>query len=55
MTGLKADKVCADLTTFVTGRILDDNAHVMIRYEGGARGLLWSSQVAIGRSNGLRL
>jgi predicted dehydrogenase len=39
----------------VPGRALDDNAHVMLRYEGGARGLLWSSQVAIGCSNGLRL
>ena len=55
VTGLKAEALCADLTTFVPGRSLDDNAHVMIRYEGGARGLLWSSQVAIGCSNGLRL
>lgn len=55
VTGLKADAVSADLATFVDGRALDDNAHVMIRYEGGARGLLWSSQVAIGQSNGLRL
>lgn len=55
VTGLKADVVAADLATFVEGRALDDNAHVMIRYEGGARGLLWSSQVAIGHSNALRL
>lgn len=55
VTGLKAEAVAADLATFVEGRALDDNAHVMIRYEGGARGLLWSSQVAIGQSNGLRL
>lgn len=55
VTGLKADMVAADLATFVDGRALDDNAHVMIRYQGGARGLLWSSQVAIGQSNGLRL
>jgi predicted dehydrogenase len=55
VTGLKAEAVAADLATFVDGRALDDNAHVMIRYEGGARGLLWSSQVAIGQSNGLRL
>ena len=45
----------ADLATFVEGRALDDNAHVMMRYEGGARGLLWSSQVALGNSNGVRL
>jgi len=55
VTGLKAEMVAADLATFVDGRALDDNAHVMIRYQGGARGLLWSSQVAIGQSNGLRL
>jgi len=55
VTGLKAEAVAADLATFVEGRALDDNAHVMIRYAGGARGLLWSSQVAIGQSNGLLL
>ncbi len=55
VTGLKVESLSADLKTFVEGRALDDNAHVMLRYEGGARGLLWSSQVAIGHSNGLRL
>ena len=55
VTGLKLEALCADLATFVDGRVLDDNAHVMLRYEGGARGLLWSSQVAIGCSNGIRL
>ncbi|MGB0665129.1 MAG: Gfo/Idh/MocA family protein [Pontibacterium sp.] len=55
VTGLKLESLTADLATFVEGRALDDNAHVMLRYEGGARGLLWSSQVAIGNSNGVRL
>jgi predicted dehydrogenase len=55
VTGLKLESLSADLATFVAGRALDDNAHVMLRYEGGARGLLWSSQVAIGCSNGVRL
>jgi len=55
VTGLKLESLSADLATFVAGRTLDDNAHVMLRYEGGARGLLWSSQVAIGCSNGVRL
>lgn len=55
VTGLKLESLSADLATFVEGRSLDDNAHVMLRYEGGARGLLWSSQVAIGNSNGIRL
>ncbi len=55
VTGLELEALCADLATFVPGRALDDNAHVMLRYRGGARGLLWSSQVAVGCSNGLRL
>lgn len=55
VTGLKLQSLTADLATFVEGRALDDNAHVMMRYEGGARGLLWSSQVALGNSNGVRL
>jgi len=55
VTGLKLEALTADLATFVGGRSLDDNAHVMMRYQGGARGLLWSSQVAIGNSNGVRL
>lgn len=55
VTGLKLQALTADLATFVEGRALDDNAHVLMRYEGGARGLLWSSQVALGNSNGVRL
>ncbi|KGJ02829.1 oxidoreductase [Paracoccus halophilus] len=55
VSGLKLQALTADLATFVPGRALDDNAHVMMRYEGGARGLLWSSQVALGNSNGVRL
>jgi predicted dehydrogenase len=55
VTGLKLEALSADLARFVEGRLLDDNAHVMLRYEGGARGLLWSSQVALGCSNGIRL
>lgn len=55
VTGLKLEALTADLATFVAGRALDDNAHVLMRYQGGARGLLWSSQVALGNSNGVRL
>ena len=55
VTGLRAEALAADLSRFVEGRRLDDNAHVMLRYEGGARGMLWSSQVAPGNENGLRL
>jgi predicted dehydrogenase len=55
VTGLELDQVCADLSRFVKGRALDDNAMVMLRYAGGARGLLWASQVAPGNENNLRL
>jgi predicted dehydrogenase len=55
VTGLRAERVAADLQSFVPGRKLDDNAHVLLRYEGGARGMLWCSQVAPGNENALRL
>ncbi|WP_428698325.1 Gfo/Idh/MocA family protein [Stappia sp.] len=55
VTGLAAEELAADLTTFVDGRKLDDNVHVMLRFSGGARGMLWASQVAPGNENGLRL
>ena len=55
VTGLRAESLAADLQSFVTDRKLDDNVHVMLRYEGGARGMLWSSQVAPGCENGLKL
>ncbi|MEL6734994.1 MAG: Gfo/Idh/MocA family oxidoreductase, partial [Pseudomonadota bacterium] len=55
VTGLEVDSLAADLTSFVDGRVLDDNAHIMLRYKGGARGMIWCSQVAVGGENGLRL
>jgi len=55
VTGLKTDSVAADLTSFVPGRKLDDNVHIMLRFEGGAKGMLWASQVAVGKENGLQL
>ncbi len=55
VTGLKAESLAADLTTFVPGRTLDDNAHILLRYKGGARGMIWTSQVAVGKENDLRL
>ena len=55
VTGLTLDAVCADLTSFVAGRRLDDNAQILLRFQGGARGALWASQVAPGNENGLRL
>lgn len=55
VTGLKTEAVSADLTAFVPGRQLDDNVHIMLRFEGGAKGMLWASQVAVGCENGLQL
>jgi predicted dehydrogenase len=55
VTGLECQEVAADLSIFVQGRRLDDNVHVMLRYRGGARGMLWASQVAPGNENNLRL
>ncbi|MGI9356158.1 MAG: Gfo/Idh/MocA family protein [Rhizobiaceae bacterium] len=55
ITGLDVEELSADLSSFVDGRQLDDNAHVMLRYSGGARGMLWSSQVAPGNENALAI
>lgn len=55
VTGMEPQALAADLTSFVPGRALDDNAHVMLRYACGAKGMLWASQVAPGHENGLRL
>lgn len=55
VTGLRVERLAADLQSFVPGRRVDDNAHVLLRYKGGARGMLWCSQVAPGNENALRL
>jgi len=55
MTGLRIESLCARLDRFGRGRPLDDNATVMVNYKGGARGVYWSSQVAPGHDNALRL
>ena len=55
VTGLEVEEVSAELTTFVPGRRLDDNANVMMRFSGGARGVLTASQVAVGNLNNLSL
>ena len=55
VTGIEVTELLAELTAFVPGRRLDDNAHVLLRYANGARGTLWSSQVAPGNENNLRL
>lgn len=55
VSGLTLDAVSADLTTFVKDRKVDDNVSVMMRYKGGAKGMMWASQIAIGNENNLTL
>ncbi len=55
VTGLAVESLAADLQSFVPGRRVDDNANILLRMQGGARGVLWCSQVAPGCENGLRL
>lgn len=55
VTGLTADSLLADLTSFVKGRQVDDNDNLLLRFKGGAKGMLWASQVAPGNENGLTL
>jgi predicted dehydrogenase len=55
VSGLETEELLAQLTTFVPGRLLDDDVQILLRYHGGARGMLWASQVAVGNENGLKL
>ena len=55
ITGLTVKSILADLDSFVAGRRLDDNANILLHFSNGAKGMLWSSQIASGRENGLRI
>jgi predicted dehydrogenase len=55
VTGLQLEALAAELTAFVRGRKVDDNVQILLRFRGGARGMLWASQVAPGNENGLTL
>jgi predicted dehydrogenase len=55
ITGLEIESICADLTTFVKGRQLDDDGNLLIRYKGGARGVLIASQIETGYENDIRI
>ena len=60
VTDLELDSLAADLDAFVPGRLLDDNAHILLRFKAkgrvpAAKGMLWASQVAPGNENGLKL
>ena len=55
VTGLELESICADLTTFVPGRQLDDDGNLLLRYTNGARGVLIASQIEVGCENDFRL
>ncbi|MBN8710266.1 MAG: oxidoreductase [Verrucomicrobia bacterium 61-8] len=55
ITGLEIESLCADLSTFVKGRLLDDDGSILVRYKGGAKGTLFASQIAIGEENNLNI
>ena len=55
VTGLKVEALCADLSTFIEGRPLDDDGSVLLRLAGGARGILYASQISIDDENDLRI
>lgn len=55
ITGLKITSLCADLTTFVEGRALEDDANMLLRLENGGKGLLTCSQIAVGEENNLTI
>jgi len=55
VTGLELESLCADLTSFVPGRRLDDDGNLLLRFEGGARGVLIASQIEAGCENDIRL
>lgn len=55
ITGLKISELCADISTIVPGRLLDDDGNVLLRFENGARGVLFASQISIGEENALTI
>ena len=55
IAGLEIESICADLTTFGSGYELEDDANLLVHYEGGARGIIYSSQMSVGEENGLRV
>lgn len=53
ITGLEMDEICADMTTFVPGRKLEDDGNILVHYQDGVRGILYASQVSVGEENNL--
>ena len=55
ITGLKISELAADITSFVEGRLLDDDVNVLLRFDNGAKGILHSSQISVGEENNLNI
>ncbi|MFK7845415.1 MAG: Gfo/Idh/MocA family protein [Rhodothermales bacterium] len=55
ITGLEIEEIFADLTTFVPGRLLEDDANMLVKFKGGAKGILYCSQISVGEENNLRI
>ncbi|MFP4165837.1 MAG: Gfo/Idh/MocA family protein [Opitutales bacterium] len=55
ITGLEIDSLCAEFTTFVKGRALEDDGNLLLRYKGGAKGILYASQISTGEENNLTI
>jgi predicted dehydrogenase len=55
ITGLRISSLCADLSTFIEGRKLDDDANMLLRLENGGKGILTCSQIAAGEENNLTI
>jgi len=55
ITGLVIEELCADLTAFIKKNPLEDDGNVLVHYTGGARGVLYASQISSGEENGLRI
>ena len=55
ITGLEITELCADMTTFVPGRQLEDDANMLVHFDNGARGVLYCSQISVGEENNLRI
>ena len=55
ITGLEIEKLCADLSHYIPGNLLDDDGNILVHYKGGAKGIIFASQISTGEENGLNI
>ena len=55
ITGLEIEKLCADLSHYIPGNLLDDDGNILVRYKGGPKGIIYASQISTGEENGLNI